>query len=211
MASAQEQADLVSCSSKCDWPILSVERPPREQQGPHWQSKTTHSHHTPSSGSSCPIFTHSTLTMRGTKADNRKYGKLPEILLLSGYLSDFMEAIWTWDSLLKLLHDCPSDCCKQITNLLAETNWPGEYVGHYFYRGATGRVCVFHMLELRKNLSAPGEEAQCTLTAAPITEFGSDASSVTEHPHFLPCASLGWHRAPDESRDLGETSPGRNK
>lgn len=63
----------------------------------------------------------------------------------------------------------------------------------------------------QQNLSVLGEEAQCTLIAALITEFGSDASSMTEHPHFLSCASPGCHGAPDESRDLGETSPGKTK
>lgn len=63
----------------------------------------------------------------------------------------------------------------------------------------------------QQNLSVLGEEARYTVIAALITQFGSDASSMTEHPQFLSCASPGWHRAPDESKDLGETSPGKNK
>lgn len=137
---------------------VRVERPPREQQGLHCGSGATHSHHTPNSGSSCPIFTHPTLTMRGTKADSRKYGKVPEILLLSGHLSVFIEPVWTWDSLLKLLHACPPACSQQITNLLAETNWPGQYVRRYFYRGAAGRVCVFCMCELSKTCQRWGRK-----------------------------------------------------
>lgn len=93
---------------------------------------------------------------------------------------------------------------------MAETNWPAQYVRHNFYREAAGKGFFLHVCT-QQNLSVLGEEARCTFIAALITEFGSDASPMTEHPHFLSCASPGWHGAPGESRDLGETSPGKSK
>lgn len=87
---------------------------------------------------------------------------------------------------------------------MAETNWAAQYVRYNLQRNSRQ---VFSCTQ--QNLSALGEAAQCALIAALITEMGSEAASTTEHPHFVPCASPGGHRAPDESRDLGETSPGR--
>lgn len=82
MALAQELVDLVSCSScvtgpdphrgEASWRAAShlwQEQNPLHQP---WisQSEWTHALN---GGSSCPAFTYSTLTVRDTKADNRKY------------------------------------------------------------------------------------------------------------------------------------------
>lgn len=207
MALAQEWAGVVSCSSSVTDPYCQSGDASQRAARPSLQEW---SHSQPSHTEQWQLLPHfHTLTMRGTKADSRKYGKVPEILLLSGHLSVFIEPVWTWDSLLKLLHACPPACSQQITNLLAETNWPGQYV-LFLQRSSRQGLCFLHVWT-EQNPSALGKEARCTLIAALITEFGSQASSITEHPYFLPCASPGWHRAPDESRDLGETSPGRNK
>lgn len=87
MALAQERADLVSCSSSVTDPHCHSREASQRAARPSLQ-EWHHSHpHSTSRDSSYPISTHSTLTMRSTKADCRKYGKVPEILFLSGYLS----------------------------------------------------------------------------------------------------------------------------
>lgn len=143
-----------------------------------------------------------------TQADSTEYGKVPEILLLSGYLTVLMEFTWTWASLLKLLHSYPPACSQAITNLVAETNWLAQYMRHNFYRGAAGRVFSC-MSVLSKTYQRWGRSTVHSHSCP--HHWAWVRCLLHEQPHFPPWASPGWHRAPDKSRHLGETSPGRNR
>lgn len=199
MASAQEGADLVSCSSSVTDPQCHSAEASQRAARLHCRSEPL----TPRAGTAPAPFSHTHYERhQGRQKKIWKSAWNPTSVWIP--ISP-MEFTWTWDSLLKLLHPCLPACSQQITDLEAETNWAAQYVRYNFYRGAAGSF----FLHSAKPISAGGT-AQCALIAALITQMGSDATSTTEHPHFLPCASPGGHRAPDESRDLGETSPGRN-
>lgn len=144
---------------QCDWAIVTVERPLREQQGLHCRSGTTHSHHTLNRGSSCPIFTHPTLTMRGTKADSSKYGK--SAWNPTSVWIPIMECTWTWDSLLKLL--------APLSSSLLPTNYKPHgrdkracTVCEAKFLQRSSRQGFFLHAHTQQNLSVLGEEAQCT-------------------------------------------------